>query len=150
MSTVVLRQELDAARAEVTSARASEEAGRLQLARLMDEQLVQNQTIDALRRQVESSNNSAHQAQALLRSNQDQQLQNARMLPPTNYPSRQGGNIGSTPFIPPFSTPSTGLCTRELHRPGYYHIGSPADPGYAESMRSMYGRDEIDPVSWAG
>jgi multidrug efflux pump subunit AcrA (membrane-fusion protein) len=98
MSTVVLRQELDAARAETTTARASEEAERLQLARLMDEQLAQNQTIDAVRRQVEASNNSAQQAQALLRSNQEQQLQNARMLSPTNYPSGQGGNIGNTPF----------------------------------------------------
>jgi hypothetical protein len=41
---------------------------------MMDEQLAQNQTIEALRRQVETSNNSARDAQALLRSSQDQQV----------------------------------------------------------------------------
>ena len=45
----------------------------------------------------------------------------------------------------PLSTPSTGMRTRELHGPGYYHIGSPADQGYAEHMRSMFGRDDMDP-----
>jgi hypothetical protein len=111
----------------------------------MDEQLVQSQTIETLRRQVETSNNSAQQAQALLRANQEQQLQNNRMPPPTTYPGGAGGIIGNTPFLPPVSTPSTGMRTRELHGPGYYHIGSPADPGYAEHMRSMYGRDDMDP-----
>jgi hypothetical protein len=143
MSIVALRHELDEARAGATTARASEAAGRLQLARMMDEQLAQKQTIVALRRHVEASNNSAQQAQAFLRANQDQQLQNSRMLPPTTYPSGQGGNIGNTPFVPPLSTSSTGLRTRELHGPGYYHIGSPADQGYTEHMHSMYGRDEI-------
>ena len=33
-----------------------------QITRMMDEQLAQNQTIDTLRRQVESSNTSAQQA----------------------------------------------------------------------------------------
>jgi len=46
--------------------RASEEVARLQITRMMDEQLAQNQTVDALRRQVESSKTSAQQAQALL------------------------------------------------------------------------------------
>jgi len=115
---------------------------RLQLARMMDEQLAQNQTIDTRRRQLESSNNSAQQAQALLRANQEQ---HSRTPPPTTYPSGSEAVIGSTPFIPPLSTPSTGLRTRELHGPGYYHIGSPADQGYAEQMRAMYGRDEMDP-----
>ena len=35
--------------------------------------------------------------------------------------------------------------TRELHGPGYYHVGSPADAGYAEQIRFMYSRDELDP-----
>jgi hypothetical protein len=61
------------------TARASEEAARLQITRMMDEQLAQNQTVDALRRQVKSSNTSAQQAQALLRANQEQQ---SRMPPP--------------------------------------------------------------------
>jgi hypothetical protein len=67
------------------------------------------------------------------------------MPPPTSLPTVTGGNISSTPFVQPFSTPSTGLRTRELHGPGYYHVGSPADPGYAEHMRAMFGRDEVDP-----
>ena len=29
--------------------------------------------------------------------------------------------------------------TRELHGPGYYH------PGYAEQMRAIYGREDVDP-----
>ena len=45
----------------------------------------------------------------------------------------------------PVSTPSTGFRTRELHGPGYYHIGSPADQGYAEHMRAMFDRDDMDP-----
>ena len=39
---VSLRQELEESKAAMASARASEEAGRLQLARLMDDQLAQN------------------------------------------------------------------------------------------------------------
>jgi hypothetical protein len=53
---VSLRQELEEARAVTTTARASEEAGRQQLARMMDEQLAQTRTIEAFRRQVETSN----------------------------------------------------------------------------------------------
>ncbi len=105
----------------------------------MDEQLVQSQTIEALRRQVESSNTSAQQAQALLRANQEQQSR----MPPTSSGAR--GVIGNTPLLQPLSTPSTGYRTRELHGPGYYHIGSPADQGYAEHMRAMFGRDDMDP-----
>jgi hypothetical protein len=70
-------------------------------ARAAEEQLAQNQTIGALRRQVEASNNSAQQAQALLRANQEQQIQNSLMPPPATYPSGTGGVIGSTPFLPP-------------------------------------------------
>jgi len=35
--------------------------------------------------------------------------------------------------------------TRELHGPGYYLFGSQADPGYAEQMRAMNGREDEDP-----
>jgi hypothetical protein len=34
--------------------------------------------------------------------------------------------------------------TRELHGPGYYHIGSPADQGYAEHMHAMFDREDMD------
>ena len=135
MAIVSLRHELE-------EAWAGEEAARLQISRMMDEQLSQNQTIDSLRRQVESSNTALQQAQALLRANQKQQ---SRMPPPNNHPSGAGGVIGNTPFVPPLTTPSTGLRTRELHGPDYYHIGSPADQGYAEHMRAMFGRDDMDP-----
>ena len=126
-------------RRELQLTRASEEAAR---SHMMDEQLAQNQTIDSLRRQVESSNTALQQAQALIRANQEQQ---SRMPPPNNHPSGAGGVISNTPFVPPVATPSTGLRTRELHGPDYYHIGSPADHGYAENMRAMFGRDDIDP-----
>ena len=39
----------------------------------------------------------------------------------------------------------------ELHGPGYHHVGSPADPGYAEQMRAMYGtagREDIDSLRY--
>ena len=52
----------------------------------MDEQLAQNQTIEALRHQVETSDIPARDAQASLRAHQEQQLQQSRMPPPTNYP----------------------------------------------------------------
>ena len=110
-----------------------------------DEQLAQHQTIEALRRQVETSNITAKDAQALLRANQEQQLQQSRMPPPTNYLVGTGGYIDNTSFVLSLSTPSTELRTRELHGPSYYHVGSPADPGYAEQMRAMYGREEVDP-----
>jgi len=142
VTIVSLRRELDEARANALTARASEEAARLQITRMMNEQLVQNQTIEALRRQVESSNTSAQQAQALLRANQEQQSQ---MSPPHTTPSGAGGVIGNTSFIQPLSTPSTGFRTREFHGPGYYHIGSPADQGYAEHMCAMFGRDDMGP-----
>ena len=48
VSIVSLRRELDEARSGALTARASEEAARLQLTRMMDEQLAQNQTVDAL------------------------------------------------------------------------------------------------------
>jgi hypothetical protein len=94
-------------------------------------------------RRVESSNTSAQQAQALLRANQEQRS----MMPPLNTSSSSGarGAIGSTPVVHPLSTPSTGFRTRELHGPDYYHIGSQADQGYAEHMRAMFGRDDMDP-----
>ena len=145
MSLVAIRQELEESGAAATAARVSEEAGRQQLARMMDEQLAQNQTIETLRRQVETSNNAARDAQALLRMNQEQQQQHLQMPPPTTLPTLTGGIVSSTPFVQPFATPLTGLGTRELHGPGYNHVGSPADPGYAEQMRAMYGRDEVDP-----
>ena len=151
MSLVTLRQELDEARAVATAARVSEEAGRQQLARMMDEQLAQTQTIEALRRQVETSNTAARDARALLRATQDQQQQYLRMPPPSNLPAATAGNIGNTPFVPAVSTPSTGLRTMELHGPGYHHVGSPADPGYAEQMRAMYGtagREDIDSLRY--
>jgi hypothetical protein len=52
--------------------------------------------------------------------------------------------MGNTPLTQPLSTPSTGFRTRELHGPGYYHISSPADQGYAEHMRAMFGRNDMD------
>jgi len=66
-------------------------------------------------------------------------------LTPDTNPSGAGGVIGNTPILPPLSTPSTGLRTRELHGSGYYHIGSPADQGYADNMRAMFGRDDMYP-----
>ena len=63
VTIVSLRRELEEARAGALTTRASEEAARLQLSRMMDEQLAQNQTIDSLRRQVESSNTALQQAQ---------------------------------------------------------------------------------------
>ena len=91
-SLVTLRQELEESRAIATAARVSEEAGRQQLARMMDEQLAQIQTIEALRRQVETSNNAARDAKALLRANQDQQQQYLRMPPPSNFSTTAGGS----------------------------------------------------------
>ena len=117
----------------------------------MDEQLAQTQTIEALRRQVETSNNAARDAQAPLHATQEQQQQYLHMPPSSNLPATTTGNIGNTPFVPPVSTPSTGLCTIELHGPGYYHVGSPAETGYAEQMRAMYGtagREDIDSLRY--
>ena len=105
MTLVTVRQELEEPRAATTA----EEAGRLQLARMIDE---------SLRRQLETSNNATRDAQALLRINQEQQQQHVRMPPPTALPALTGGIVSNTPFVPPFSTPSTGLRTRELHGPG--------------------------------
>jgi hypothetical protein len=99
MSLVAIRQELEESRAAATAARVPEEAGRQQLARMMDEQLVQNQTIEALRRQVETSNNAARDAEALLRMSQEQQQQHLRMTPPTTLPTLTGGIVSNTPFL---------------------------------------------------
>ncbi len=81
VSLVSLRRELEESRAAAAAARVSEEAGRQLLARMMDEQLAQNQTIETLRRQVETSNNTARDTQAVLRTQQEQQ---SRMPPPNN------------------------------------------------------------------
>ena len=90
MSLVAIRQELDEARAIATTARVSEEVGRQQLARMMDEQLAQTQTLGALRRQVETSNSSTRACHR-----------------PAFFQLQQGL------FVPPFANPSTGLRTRE-------------------------------------
>ena len=146
MTLVTFRQELEESRAATTAARVAERAGRQQLARMMDEQLVQSQAIEALRHQLETSNNATRDAQALLRMNQEQQQQHVRMPPPTTLLTLTGGIVSNTPFVQPFSTPSTGLRTRELHGPGYYHVGSPADPGYAESMRASSENSMADQI----
>ena len=75
------------------------------------------------RRKKESSNTAVREAHAALGLNQDQQLQQQRMPPPTTYPTGTGGVISNTPFVPSFSTPSTGMRTRELHGANYYHVG---------------------------
>ena len=111
VTIVSLRRELEEARAGALTTRTSEEAARLQISHMLDEQLSQSQTIDSLRRQVELSNTALQQAQALFRANQEQP---SRMPQPNNHPSGAGGVIGNTPFVPPLSTPSTGLCTRAL------------------------------------
>ncbi len=49
VTIVSLRRELDEARAGALTARASEEAVRLQITRVIDEQLAQNQTIDGFK-----------------------------------------------------------------------------------------------------
>jgi hypothetical protein len=108
VSVVSLRRELEESRAATAAARVSEEAGRQQLARMMDEQLTQNQTIETLRRQLETSNNAARDTQAALRTQQEQQN---RMPPPINYPVSTGDIITNTPFTNPLSTPSTGMRT---------------------------------------
>ena len=111
MSLVAIRQELEESRASATAARVSEEAGRQQLACMVEEQLAQTQTIEALCRQGETSNNAVREAQALLRLNQDQQQQQLRVPSPSNLPTLTGGIISSTPFVLSFSTPSTGILT---------------------------------------
>ena len=111
VSMVSLRQELEDARTVLITARASD--GRAA-------------SSDPDYRGTPSPSGDA---QALLRTTQEQQQQYMLMPPPSTHPTRTGGTIGNTPFVPPFSTPSTGLRARELHGPVYYHIGSPADPG---------------------
>ena len=59
MSLVSLRQELEEFRTVATAA----QAGRQQLARMVEERLVQTQTTETLNRQVEASNNVAREAQ---------------------------------------------------------------------------------------
>ena len=86
-SLIAVRLELKDARASASAARVAEEAGRQQLARMMVEHLAQTQTIEVPRRQVETSNNAARDAQALLRVTQDQQQQYLRMPPPSNSPT---------------------------------------------------------------
>ena len=54
VTIVSLRRELEEEGAGALTIRASEEAARLQISRMMDEQLSQNKTIDSLRHQVES------------------------------------------------------------------------------------------------
>ena len=61
------------------------------------------------RRKKESSNTAVREAHAALGLNQDQQLQQQRMPPPTTFPTGTGGVISNTPFIPSFSTPSTWI-----------------------------------------
>jgi len=83
MSLVALRQEHEESRAVANAARVYKEAGRQQLARLMDEQLAQTQTIETLCRQVETSNNTARDAQVLLRTNHC----------PAIFQRQQGGSL---------------------------------------------------------
>ena len=99
-SLVAVRQELEDSRAIANAARVG----------MMDEQLAQTQTIEAHRRQVETSNNAARDAQALLRATQEQQQQYLRMPPPSNLPTtvQQEGTLATLP--------SFRLC--QLHRQG--------------------------------
>ena len=142
VSIASLRRELEGSRAATAAARVSEEAGRKQLTRMMDEQLTQNRTIETLRRQVETSDNNARDSQALLRVHHEQQ---SRMPPQTSYPVATGGVITNTPFVPSLSTPSIFLRTRELHGPGYYHVGGDGSTATGPIHHPM-GHPPEDPV----
>ena len=72
---------------------------------MMDEQLVQSQTIESLRRQLETSTTTARDAQALLRTNQEQQPQYGRMPPPTALPALTPGIISNSPLSIPSQPP---------------------------------------------
>ena len=89
MTLVTVRQELEESRAATTAARVAEDAGRQQLARMMDEQLIQSQAIESLRRQLETSNTATRDAQALLRMNQDSGYHQQYSLCPTLRNSRK-------------------------------------------------------------
>ncbi len=77
---VRLDEKLEESRTVATAARVSEDAGQQQLARMMDEQPAQIKTIETLLR--------------------CSSLVACESRPPSNF---------STPFVPPFLTPSTGL-----------------------------------------
>ena len=71
----------------------------------MDEQLIQSQAIESLRRQLETSNNATRDAQALLRMNQEQQQQHVRMPPPTTLPTLTGVSLAILPLYNPSQLP---------------------------------------------
>jgi len=106
------------------AARASEEAGRQQLACMIDEQLAQTQTFEALHRQVETCNNADRDAQALLRSNQDQQLQYLRMPPPSTFTT----TIGQHSLCPTLCNSIDRAAHMSVSRSGILPCGFTAGP----------------------
>ena len=137
----------------MTAARASEEAGRQQLAHIMDEHLTQTQTqtqtIEALHRQVETSNNAARDVQALLRANQDQQQQqqHLRVPPPSTFPTTTGGIISKLPLYNPLQLHRQD-CAQESYAVRditiWAHRICRADK-VKTLIRTMYGREDVDP-----
>ena len=79
-------------------------------------ELAQNQIIEALRRQVETSNNAARDAQAFLRTTQEQQKHNIRTV------------------VPLATIPSSSI-----HQRGY------VQESFMVRDITMYGREEVDP-----
>ncbi len=137
----------------MTTARASEEADRQQLARIMDEHLTQTQTqtIEVLHRQVETSNNAARDVQVLLRANQDQQQQqqqqHLRVPPASTFPTTTGGIISKLHLYNPLQLHRQG-CAQESYTVRditmWAHRICRADT-VKTLIRTMYGREDVDP-----
>ena len=64
------------------------------------------------------------------------------MPPPSIFPITTGS------LCPTFCKSIDRAANKRGNGPGYYHVGSPPDPGYAGQMRAVYGtsgREDIDP-----
>jgi hypothetical protein len=97
MSLVALRQELEESRAVANAARVYEEAGRQQLARLMDEQLAEIQTITPRCVRIKTSNSSTCACHR-----------------PVIFQRQQGGSLATLPLFHLFKLHRQG-CAQESY-----------------------------------
>ena len=114
-----------------------------QIATLREEQLQKDREIEAIRRQLNSSEATAREAYS--RFQVQIEVQRQLMLPPSNTPAYSSSNMHNQLAFPPL-TPASGMTTQELRVPTTYQAGSHTDqrgtPSGSNAMKAMYAGSE--------
>jgi hypothetical protein len=113
-----MQQELVEAISTTTRAQEAEALKNRQIAALREEQLQKDREIEAIRRQLNSSEATAREAHS--RFQVQMEVHRQLMLPPSTTPASSSSNMHNQFAFPPL-TPASGMSTQELRVPTTYH-----------------------------